>query len=143
MRVPCMTVRRRARATVAEAGGVIGGRTASLWSDAWHDLRRRWLFWGSVAILLVVTVIAFATLPALAYTSVIEMLGERFHASPMLLQDLNPDATFSRAGESLVVPNVGQPANPAQTSGTNGHDGTREAGNDVTVVVSELPVVNR
>ena len=80
---------------------------------------------------------AQATLPALAYTSVVEMLGERFHASPTLLKDLNPEATFSRAGESLVVPNVGQRAGPAQTIGTNGQQGTREAGNDVTVMVSE------
>jgi ABC-type dipeptide/oligopeptide/nickel transport system permease subunit len=49
-----------AAATVAEAGGVIGGRSASLWSDAWRDLRRRWVFWGSVAILLLVTVMAAA-----------------------------------------------------------------------------------
>lgn len=80
---------------------------------------------------------AQATLPALAYTSVLEMLGERFHASPRLLQDLNPDATFSQAGESVLVPNVGQAARPLQTNGTNGSADTREAANDVTVVVSD------
>ncbi|CNG68937.1 Probable peptide ABC transporter DppC [Mycobacterium tuberculosis] len=43
-------------AAVAVAGGEIG--RASLWDDAWRDLRRRWVFWGSVAILAVVAVMA-------------------------------------------------------------------------------------
>lgn len=46
-----------------------------------------------------------ATLPALGYTSVQEFLGERFHASPSLLQAINPGKTFV-AGEEIVVPNV-------------------------------------
>jgi lipoprotein-anchoring transpeptidase ErfK/SrfK len=46
-----------------------------------------------------------ATLTALNYTSVLEMLGERFHASPSLLKRLNPDARFA-AGETIKVPNV-------------------------------------
>jgi lipoprotein-anchoring transpeptidase ErfK/SrfK len=46
-----------------------------------------------------------AKLPALSYTSVLELLAERFHASPKLLQRLNPKATFE-AGELIVVPNV-------------------------------------
>lgn len=44
-------------------------------------------------------------LPALGYRSVLEMLAERFHATPALLQRLNPGATFA-AGERIVVPNV-------------------------------------
>ncbi len=44
-------------------------------------------------------------LPSLAYTSVLELLGERFHASPKLLQKLNPDARFA-AGDVIRVPNV-------------------------------------
>jgi lipoprotein-anchoring transpeptidase ErfK/SrfK len=51
-----------------------------------------------------------ATLPALGYTSALEGLGEKFHASPKLLQQLNPSATFSTAGESLVVPAVANAA---------------------------------
>ena len=43
-------------AVVAAAGGEIG--RASLWDDAWRDLRRRWIFWGSVAILALVAVMA-------------------------------------------------------------------------------------
>jgi lipoprotein-anchoring transpeptidase ErfK/SrfK len=46
-----------------------------------------------------------AKLPALSYTSVLEALGERFHASPKLLQRLNPVARFVE-GEVVVVPNV-------------------------------------
>jgi lipoprotein-anchoring transpeptidase ErfK/SrfK len=61
-----------------------------------------------------------ANLPALGYTSALEMLGERFHASPELLRWLNPRATFARAGEVLRVPGVapmpmppdGQPVGP-------------------------------
>ena len=46
-----------------------------------------------------------AKLPRLDYTSTLELLAERFHAAPALLQRLNPSATFA-AGESIVVPNV-------------------------------------
>ena len=46
-----------------------------------------------------------STLSALHYTSPLEALGERFHASPALLQQLNPAARFA-AGESIRVPNV-------------------------------------
>ena len=66
-----------------------------------------------------------ATLPALAFTSVLEMLGERFHGSPRLLQQLNPDAGFDTAGESIVVPNVTPP--PPESSGVPG----------ITVMVSK------
>jgi lipoprotein-anchoring transpeptidase ErfK/SrfK len=46
-----------------------------------------------------------AKLAHLGYTSVLEMLAERFHAAPELLRRLNPTASFA-AGESIVVPNV-------------------------------------
>lgn len=49
-----------------------------------------------------------AKLEALAYTSALEALGERFHSSPRLLRKLNPRATFTRSGERLRVPNVGE-----------------------------------
>ncbi len=45
-------------------------------------------------------------LQALAYTSGLEALAEKFHASPRLLQQLNAGATFSSAGERIMVPNV-------------------------------------
>ena len=46
-----------------------------------------------------------AKLPALGYTSVLEMLAERFHSTPQLLQQLNPGATFA-ADQEIQVPNV-------------------------------------
>ncbi len=47
-------------------------------------------------------------LEALGYTSALEALGERFHSSQHLLRKLNPRATFTRSGERLQVPNVGE-----------------------------------
>ena len=45
-------------------------------------------------------------LPALGYTSAAEALGEKFHASPALLRQLNPGKDLARAGQKIVVPNV-------------------------------------
>jgi lipoprotein-anchoring transpeptidase ErfK/SrfK len=50
--------------------------------------------------------IAQSKLPALGYRDALEALGERFHASPRLLQELNAGATFAKAGERVMVPNV-------------------------------------
>jgi len=44
-------------------------------------------------------------LPALGYQSLLERLGEKFHASPTLLQGLNPGARFAE-GETIKVPAV-------------------------------------
>ena len=41
----------------------------------------------------------------LGYSSLLEALAERFHASPALLQQLNPGITFA-AGVEIQVPNV-------------------------------------
>ena len=41
----------------------------------------------------------------MSYASILEALGERFHASPALLKALNPGAAFA-AGERIEVPNV-------------------------------------
>jgi lipoprotein-anchoring transpeptidase ErfK/SrfK len=49
-----------------------------------------------------------AKLEALTFTSVLEALGEKFHCSQRLLRKLNPRATFTRHGELLRVPNVGE-----------------------------------
>jgi len=46
-----------------------------------------------------------ATLPSLAYTSIVEALAERFHSTPALLKKLNPSAQFA-PGEQIQVPNV-------------------------------------
>lgn len=45
-------------------------------------------------------------LPALGYTSALEGLAEKFHASPALLKKLNPGKNLSRAGEEMIVPAV-------------------------------------
>ena len=47
-----------------------------------------------------------AALDRLEFEDVVEALGERFHASPKLLRDLNPGKKFE-AGDELVVPDVG------------------------------------
>ncbi len=48
---------------------------------------------------------AQAKLPALSYTTITELLAERFHCTPELLVYLNPDATWT-AGSAIAVPNV-------------------------------------
>ena len=45
-------------------------------------------------------------LAALGFRSAAEALGERFHASPALLQSLNPGKRLDLAGEIIQVPNV-------------------------------------
>lgn len=49
---------------------------------------------------------AKAKLPALGYSSPLEGLAERFHATPEFLQHLNPQARFAAAGEQISVPNA-------------------------------------
>jgi lipoprotein-anchoring transpeptidase ErfK/SrfK len=54
-----------------------------------------------------------AKLPSLGYASVQEGLGEKFHASPGLIEKLNRGKNLARAGEQIMVPNVtGTPALP-------------------------------
>jgi len=67
-----------------------------------------------------------AKLPALGYSSILEMLGERFHAAPELIRKLNPQARFA-AGEVLRVPNVR--AVPTEK--------TPAAAGDIRIVVSK------
>jgi lipoprotein-anchoring transpeptidase ErfK/SrfK len=45
-------------------------------------------------------------LQALGYRTPLEAIAEKFHASPNLLKQINPSATFDRAGEQVLVPNV-------------------------------------
>lgn len=53
---------------------------------------------------------AQAQLDALGYRDPAEALGEKFHASPTLLAQLNPGRNLGRAGESIVVPNLASAA---------------------------------
>ncbi|WP_425491129.1 L,D-transpeptidase family protein [Luteimonas fraxinea] len=46
---------------------------------------------------------------ALGFETIVEALGERFHASPALLRRLNPGSDF-KAGTRIVVPNVAEAA---------------------------------
>jgi lipoprotein-anchoring transpeptidase ErfK/SrfK len=57
-----------------------------------------------------------AKLPALGYTSAVEELGERFHVSPKLLKDLNTGKQLDKAGEQILVPNVGRAALTGQAA---------------------------
>lgn len=58
-----------------------------------------------------------AALPQLGYTNVAEALGERFRASPKLLQRLNPGKPLDIAGTELQVPNLADvPPPPAAAS---------------------------
>jgi lipoprotein-anchoring transpeptidase ErfK/SrfK len=47
-----------------------------------------------------------AKLPALSFQSPLEAMGEKFRSSPKLLQTLNPDKDFGKAGEQVTVPNA-------------------------------------
>ncbi|MGV8932510.1 MAG: L,D-transpeptidase family protein [Luteimonas sp.] len=59
---------------------------------------------------------ARSKLTALGFESALEMLGEKFHASPKLLQRLNPGKDFAKAGTTLVVPNVSGVPAPAKAA---------------------------
>lgn len=50
-------------------------------------------------------------LTALGYTSLVELISERFHASPTLMKRLNPRAAFE-GGATIKVPNVDPMALP-------------------------------
>jgi lipoprotein-anchoring transpeptidase ErfK/SrfK len=47
-----------------------------------------------------------AKLPTLGYANPAEALGEKFHASPALIQKLNPGKNLAQTGEQILVPNV-------------------------------------
>ncbi len=73
-----------------------------------------------------------AALDALNYRTPLEALGERFHSSPALLQQLNPGAMFQRAGERLMVPNV----SPSSAS-PGGSPAPVSPASDVKIVVTK------
>ena len=58
---------------------------------------------------------ARAALPALAYTSILELLAERFHADPDLLRRRNPRSEFV-AGDTIRVPDVLTGAVPGEAA---------------------------
>jgi lipoprotein-anchoring transpeptidase ErfK/SrfK len=86
-------------------------------------------------------------LPALGYTSLLEALGERFHASPALLRRLNPNATFA-AGEEIQVPNVAAAVAPVGPPRGRQSDAVPNESNPAATIVtvkkstSDLTVVD-
>lgn len=55
------------------------------------------------------TMLAKSKLTALAYSSSIELLGEKFHINPTLLQQLNIAENLKRVGTVIIIPNVLSP----------------------------------
>lgn len=53
-----------------------------------------------------------AALPELGFSSPLEALAERFHASPALLRRLNPGADFETAGATVRVPDTARAVLP-------------------------------
>jgi lipoprotein-anchoring transpeptidase ErfK/SrfK len=73
----------------------------------------------------------------LDYTSPLEQLGEKFHASPALLKRLNPNAQF-KPGEEITVPNVLDEASSNQTqTQTQTQPRSKQQKSDIKVVVSQ------
>ncbi len=57
-----------------------------------------------------------AKLSALSYSSPLEALGEKFHASPALLRRMNPSSSFQKAGETILVPAANRAKLPGAAS---------------------------
>ena len=68
-----------------------------------------------------------ANLPALGYTSVLEELAERFHSTPVLLQQLNRGVNFA-ADQEIQVPNVEPMVLPISTAPTATDSGNHPRG---------------
>ena len=74
-----------------------------------------------------------ATLKALDYRNAMEAIAEKFHASPALLKTLNPQASFTQAGDEVLVPNVDVVPLPDPRA-PRGATGTAE--DDITIYVT-------
>jgi lipoprotein-anchoring transpeptidase ErfK/SrfK len=78
-------------------------------------------------------------LPALGYASLQEALGEKFHASPQLLKQLNPKSAF-KAGDVIVVPHVQRgEAGPAAKVVVSKSDGSVTAKDAADRVIARYP----
>jgi lipoprotein-anchoring transpeptidase ErfK/SrfK len=80
-------------------------------------------------------------LPALGYENVVEALGEKFHASPVLLVTLNSGTKFG-AGAVIQVPNVARQAlekTDGMTVRVSRSAGAVEALDDKGVVLARYP----
>jgi lipoprotein-anchoring transpeptidase ErfK/SrfK len=82
-----------------------------------------------------------AKLPRLGFANLLEALGEKFHCSPALLRKLNPGKTFTRAGEQLMVPNVGnaRPLPKAATILVDAKEGTLTLLDSTGMPIAQFP----
>lgn len=83
-----------------------------------------------------------AKLPTLGYSSPQEGLGEKFHASPALLEKLNPGKDLGRAGEQILVPDVvgTPPLAPAARIVVSKEGRTLELQDAAGTVLAQYPV---
>jgi lipoprotein-anchoring transpeptidase ErfK/SrfK len=77
-------------------------------------------------------------LPGLSYTSVVELIAERFHTEVDALRRLNPEARFTE-GDTINVPNVEPMIVPAKSERRRGSG--PEAARMGTIVVSKSPAL--
>ena len=82
-----------------------------------------------------------AKLACLCYSSPLELLAERFHTTPDLLEKLNPKTRFASlvAGEKLFVPSVERPHDPLQKVIARIH--VSKTGNYVQALASDGSIV--
>ena len=81
-----------------------------------------------------------AKLPSMPYSSSLEELAERFHASPGLLEKMNPGARFDAAGTTISVLDVDRPPLPkAATIRVSEGDLSVTALDDTGRVVARFP----
>ncbi len=80
-------------------------------------------------------------LVTLGYRDAAEALGEKFHASPALLQALNPGKDLSLAGEQIIVPNLdAQPPLPkAAKVVVDRSDSTVTLFDDADKIIAQFP----
>jgi peptidoglycan hydrolase-like protein with peptidoglycan-binding domain len=81
---------------------------------------------------------AQGSLEALSYTSVVELLAERFHTEAAVLRRLNPQARFVE-GETIQAPNVDPLVVPSESKRRD--EPGKDAGRVGAVVVSRTPSV--
>jgi lipoprotein-anchoring transpeptidase ErfK/SrfK len=81
-----------------------------------------------------------AKLPAAGYSTPLEALAERVHASPKLLAEVNPGKRFDASGETIMVPNVrvGPPA-PAASIVVDGADLAVRVLDDAGKLIARYP----
>jgi lipoprotein-anchoring transpeptidase ErfK/SrfK len=80
-----------------------------------------------------------SSLKALSYRNALEAIAERFHSSPAFLRQLNPNATFTQAGEKVWVPNVENVAMPVPPKEPKAARGRRGAGAPEPTGTSGVP----